>query len=448
MKNISIGYFELQNQTFISGKEINGNLLRLLSHYARVEFIPVKKDKDIKKEFLLLKKRKFDYIYVNSFCFLEESFLLRERFNINIPFILNLHTAFRWANDYAFIIPLIRKYDVLIAPCEFAKKSFSKICNQFRISVIPRFYDTRFIQDNIALQPDDSKKIITFLGRLIKRKGAELLIDCMPAIIKKVKNAHLYIIGPLSKNKTTDYPKAAYVRMLQKKARGLNLSPIIHFTGLKTGLDKFRLISRSHAFVNPTTAKEESLSSTNIEALICGVPVITTDWAGNSELIKNGYNGFLINVRNQPGNNPAVSREELISRMLLLLKNKRLNNKMRHNALTTARRYDYRRLVPRLVKLLRKQKANPKKRNRWEIIKHKKPADFRENFSKDFLFFINFYYNAKHKTYASLYKELIQEKAVQKNKTFPVKYSRADKQLLKNLREDFFNFLKPDNHKK
>lgn len=444
MKNISIGYFNLQNDTFISGREINGNFLGLLSRYAHVEFIPVQKETAFKSVFLRFEKRKFDYLYVNSFCFLEETFLVREKFGLNIPLILNLHTAFRWANDYAFIIPLIRKYDVLIAPCEYTKKSFQKISNKFKIHVIPRFYDTRFIQNNITMEPDDTKRIITFLGRLTKKKGAELLINCMRDIVKKVRNVHLNIIGPLSKHKATDYPKDSYVRKLEKKVRDTRLTQRIHFLGLKTGLEKYRLLSHSNVFVNPTTAKEESLSSTNIEALICGVPVITTNWAGNSELVKDGYNGFLINVKSDSKDEPVVDLTQLTAKIVTLLKNKKLNNTLKRNAIKTGKEYDYHRLLPRFIKLLRKRNAHRARKKRWDFLQNKKPSELQNSFSKDFLFFLNFYYRARNKSYASLYQELIEGKAASKNKTIPTQYSMADKKLLKKIRNDFFNFLKKD----
>ena len=49
----------------------------------------------------------------------------------------------------------------------------------------------------------------------------------------------------------------------------------------------------------PTQA--ENLSLTCLNALACGVPVISYDAGGQKEAIRNGYNGFIVDINDEEG---------------------------------------------------------------------------------------------------------------------------------------------------
>ena len=418
MKNITVGYFDLSGKTFISAVEINKNFLNLLSRYVDVKIIPVAKQEEIEGIFSGIGNHKLDYFYIDSFSFLRESFLLREKLKLDIPFIFTIHTVSPWIHSYIYVVPLLRKYDVIFAPSTYAKEAFLRISDKFSVSVIPYSLDIKYIQKGISYRSKGQKnKIITFLGRLVEKKGIGTIIKCMPKIITKTNNVHLNIIGPLSGRNITDCPQSPYVTRLKRAVKRLRLSNRIHFKGVRFGLDKYRILSKSDIFVNPTIAVEEAFPTTNIEALACGVPIIATKWAGNNEIIEEGKNGYLIDVYYDK--KAKIDTEQLISLATNVLRDKKLNLNLKRNALRTAERFDYHKVMPKLVKLLKK-KTKVRIKNRWELIKNKRGIDFAHLFNRDFIFFLYYFYNFETQTYASLYKEITRRSSL-KNKHLPDK---------------------------
>lgn len=445
-KDITIGYFDLLEKTFISAVEIDKIFLNLLSHYVKLKIIPITRSQDLKEGFINIDRYKLDYLYVDTFNFLLHSFLLREKLELDTPFIFKLHTVYMGVNDYAYVIPLIRKYDIILVPSGYAKESFLRISDKVNIQTAPYFLDIKFIQENISCNSRHHKKIITFMGRLVEEKGIGILIKCMREIVDKLNYVHLNIIGPLSSEGITDVPKSPYIKKLEKKVRRLKLNNRIHFKGVRLGLDKYRILSKSDIFVNLTTAVEETFGIVNIEALACGVPVIATNWAGNKELIINGKNGYLININYGKKKKFTVDTGQLVSLIIKVLKNKKFNLKLKKNAAKTAQGYDYRRIIPRLVKLLKNKRVNIKVKNRWNLIKDKKVTDFSHLFKRDFLFFIYCSNGFKNRTYASLYNKTIARQSSFKNKYYPTikkqaKKNNKDIKIIDKIRQDYLDFL-------
>ena len=445
MGNITVGYFDLQTRKFISDSAINTNFTELLARYVKLVSIPVKKRADIQMAFRKAGKYKLDYIYVDAYNFLLESFLLREKLALDIPFILTLHTIYVWFMKYIYLVPLIRQYDIIYAVSDYARKSFLRICDRFDIRAIPHCLDIGFIHDNIDGGHKEDRKVITFMGRLVESKGIEELIRCMPEIIAKAGDAHLNIIGPLSGEKTDDKPKSRYVRKLQKIVNEFKLMDRVHFKGVQTGLDKYRLLSESDVFVSPTIALEETFLMSNLEALACGVPVVTTNWAANNELIKHGRNGFLIDTQYSRDQRPRVNTRQLIYAIVKILSRKRLQHKMKADALAIARGYDYRRVIPRIVSLLKKRKPARQKWH-WNAVKDKTVIDFYKIFNRDFFFFVNLGNFFRKNTYAALYSELtsvysFNKKRAPRYKKIGMRKRAKDFKMMKMLSQNFRDFL-------
>lgn len=444
MQKISVGYLNLSKKTFISNLEITKNFLNPLRDYVDVKIISVGKLGEIEDSFKKIEKYKLDYLYLDVFNFLLPSFLIREKLGLDIPFILGIHTVYYWIDRYVYIIPLIREKDIIFSPATCTKESFLRISDKFDVRVIPNFLDVKFIQNNISVNLNKKKNFITFMGRLVEEKGIGTLIRCMPKIISQVENAHLNIIGPLSGERVADYPQSPYVRELKREAKRLKLTKQVHFKGARFGLDKYKMLAKSDIFVSPTTALEV-FPIANIEALACGVPVIATSWPGNKELIREGKNGFLVSVNNGPDKNPKVNTGQLVSLIVNTLKDKQFMQKMRRNCLLSAQGYDYRRILPRLVSLLRK-KVKLKTKSKWNLIKGKTVLDFRGIFNKDTFFFLNFDNNYRKETYASLYKKSLQESCLKKE--FHPRTARKkglkrpqDIKITGKLRQNFLQFL-------
>ena len=439
---IKIGYFSLQRYNFISAIAINNSFLDFLNRYVDVNIIHIEKAGDIYEAFKNIKKHKLDYIYVNSFNFLSVSFLAREKLRLDIPFILKIHTVYPWIEEYISVIPLLRKYDIIFAPSEYARRSFLKISDKFKVYVIPNCVDMGLIRKDSLYGLKEKKRAVTlaFMGRIVPEKGLETIIECMPKIVANIGNVCLNIIGPLSGEGLKDSPKSEYVKKIIELVKRRKLNSKINFIGAQFGADKYRILSASDIFINPTLAKEETFGMVNIEALACGIPVLTTGWAGGGEIIKNGNNGYLIEVHRDSRGKPFIDSEKLASLIINTLKDRRLNKTLKEKAIISAKKYDYRKVIPVLISILRKRGIKEKAKNKWDFFRNKKVIDFKDLFNKDFLFFLYLKEYFKSETYSSLYRHTISNIIKRDNQNACNGNGHGNK-IINRIQQDLFRFL-------
>jgi glycosyltransferase involved in cell wall biosynthesis len=119
----------------------------------------------------------------------------------------------------------------------------------------------------------DDEHLIVFLGRLIPRKGADLLIEALTQIgCEKMK---LMIAGPEG--------ETGYLEILRGKARDLGLEHRIFFSGPLYGEDKKSALVDADVFALPS--RYENFGNAAAEAIACGTPVIVSDRCGIAPLI-------------------------------------------------------------------------------------------------------------------------------------------------------------------
>jgi len=144
-----------------------------------------------------------------------------------------------------------------------------------------------------------------FVGRLTRRKGVHYLLQ---ALVKADVNC--VIVG--------DGPERNNLISLAKKLEILNRAT---FTGFIPVEDLRRLYAGAEFFVLPSMA--EGVALTILEAMSSGLPVITADIPGASEVVLDGYNGFLVAPRDV---------EALSSKIQALAKERETCKNMGNNA--------------------------------------------------------------------------------------------------------------------
>ncbi len=137
------------------------------------------------------------------------------------------------------------------------------------------------VQDEVNehILKTDNMFSITSAGRLTKPKGFHILIRAVAELPVNIRQKiQVKIIG--------DGP---YRKELEDLAKKLNVFRNVHFSGFVNTPQ--RIIAASDVFV--LLSLNEGLSNSLLEAMINGVPVLTTDAGGVREFIKHKKNGFI-----------------------------------------------------------------------------------------------------------------------------------------------------------
>ncbi len=131
-----------------------------------------------------------------------------------------------------------------------------------------------------------SGNIVLSAGRLVSWKGFRMLIKIMPQLLALNQFCRLVIVG-----------EGPDFKALQAMVRNLNMDRKVYLVGAKTPSELAVYLAASDMFVLNTGY--EGFSHQILEAMICGVPVVSTAVGGNRELIRQGENGFLVKYNDE-----------------------------------------------------------------------------------------------------------------------------------------------------
>lgn len=112
--------------------------------------------------------------------------------------------------------------------------------------------------------PSDGKLKLFTASRLETRKGTDVVIESLPLILKSFPQATLDIAGDGSQ-----------LEKLKMQAEKLKVKDRVTFHGKVEPKRVVELMKQSHVFCYPTSASE-GFPKVVLEALACGLPVITT----------------------------------------------------------------------------------------------------------------------------------------------------------------------------
>jgi UDP-glucose:(heptosyl)LPS alpha-1,3-glucosyltransferase len=129
------------------------------------------------------------------------------------------------------------------------------------------------IRQEFALEERD--RVLLFIGSGFERKGLKFIIASLPHLKENVK---LVVVGK---------GRPAYYQKMVKK---LKVRDRVLFAGPRRDAENF--YGAGDLFILPSIY--EPFSNACVEALACGLPVITTRITGASELIREEKNGLII----------------------------------------------------------------------------------------------------------------------------------------------------------
>lgn len=133
-----------------------------------------------------------------------------------------------------------------------------------------------------SLNLKENDFVISLIGNFSIDKGQKIFIDALSILRKKGFSFRALFAG--KNTDSIELKKMFYNGPGEEKAV---------FLGLRDDVE--RLLNITDINVN-AAIKGEALSGSLREAMACGVPSVASAIAGNGEILKDGYNGFLFNT--------------------------------------------------------------------------------------------------------------------------------------------------------
>ncbi|MBF4493123.1 N-acetyl-alpha-D-glucosaminyl L-malate synthase BshA [Flavobacterium sp. JLP] len=253
---------------------------------------------------------------------------------INLPMITTLHgTDITLVGNHPFYKPAvtfsINKSDYVTSVSQSLKDDTLKLFKiKNKIRVIPNFIELDKVKkDPLApchryVMAKEDERIITHISNFRKVKRIPDIIKIFYNI-QKVMPAKLMMVG--------DGPEKEKAEILCQE---LGIYDKVIFFGNSNEIDKILLLT--DLFLLPS--ETESFGLAALEAMACGVPVISSNSGGLPEVNFDGYSGYLSNVGNV---------EEMAANAVKILEDDAVLNQFKANALEVAKKFDIINILPK-----------------------------------------------------------------------------------------------------
>lgn len=142
--------------------------------------------------------------------------------------------------------------------------------------------EQRDVREELGLSSEDF--LVLSVGELNENKNQKVIIQAISLL--KDKKIHYILCG---KGEQIDYLKS----LVEEK----NLKQNVHFLGYRT--DVVDICSQSDVYVMPS--KREGLPVASLEAMYCGLPLVTSNIRGLMDVMKNGVSGYMCNPEDIKG---------------------------------------------------------------------------------------------------------------------------------------------------
>ena len=255
-----------------------------------------------------------------------------EEEGIFIPMVTTLHgTDITLVGNHPFYKPAvtfsINHSDVVTSVSQSLKDDTLKLFNITReINVVPNFIDVDNYMKNFtdcqrSLMAEDDEVIVSHISnfRPVKRVRDVLKIF---EIICRDRKAKLIMVG-----------EGPDKEMAENLVFEMGIQDRVLFVGQSNEVDK--ILCFSDLFLLPS--EKESFGLAALEAMVNGVPVISTNTGGLPEVNVDGVSGYLSDVGNV---------EEMGQNALRILKDPEILNKFKKGAREQAKVYDIKKVVP------------------------------------------------------------------------------------------------------
>ena len=244
-----------------------------------------------------------------------------------LPYLISLRGADvpsdevkRFAKHYSVLRPLVRwlwrDADAVVAVSNGLRDYAFQTTPDLPIQVIPNAIELSVFTPPLHRNGEGPVKLL-FVGRFNAFKNVEKLIEAVGRLKEMgINNFELHLVGEGERRSSVE-------RLVIDKG----LTRQVQFLGW---VDRSAIVERyrqADLFVTATTW--EGMPNTVLEGMACGLPVVATRASGLEELVKDGVNGYLVNIND-------ISA--LAERMAQLINNPHERQRMSKESRTIAER--------------------------------------------------------------------------------------------------------------
>ncbi|MHA1285165.1 MAG: glycosyltransferase [Promethearchaeota archaeon] len=208
-------------------------------------------------------------------------------------FISTIHSVYegpRW-RDYVYrLTDSFSDITTTISKIILEEKIRKKIVPRNKITLIHNGVDINRFSPNNHISNTMRKSlrlnnefVWLAVGRFEKPKDYKNMIKAFKIVLEKFENAKLLIVG-----------KGPLLNYYKNLVNVLNMEKSVIFLGYRSDISN--LMNSADAYV--MSSAWEGLPLVLLEAGACGLPIVATDVGGNSEIVINNKNGYLVPPKN------------------------------------------------------------------------------------------------------------------------------------------------------
>jgi len=154
--------------------------------------------------------------------------------------------------------------------------------------------DARVARERLGLDPD--APTISYVGKLVPRKGVDDLIEAMGILARRPEGAPALVMAGIGEMRGP----------AEARARELGIEGRITWLGKVPHDDVGWVMSAGDVFVLPSLS--EGLPTVVCEAMACGLPVVATAVDGTPEIVDDPATGLLVQPKDPEGLAAALAR--------------------------------------------------------------------------------------------------------------------------------------------
>lgn len=148
-----------------------------------------------------------------------------------------------------------------------------------------KFHNVDRAEARVRLKLPADAKIIVSVGTLVERKGMHRIIELMPRLLQRHPALHYLIVGGPG-------PEGDMSARLRELVEQAGLVDRVHFPGAISPAELKYALSSADVFVLATSY--EGWANVLLEAMACGLPIVTTDVGGNAEVVDRPGLGMVV----------------------------------------------------------------------------------------------------------------------------------------------------------